>query len=133
MANTMYQDKPLLGSQEEISMVKALGAENEASAKTIAAKVKQIEEPGYIIYDIETDCSFRIEGTDTYLHRPMIIEATKLKVRGAGSYEESFVASFSFDGYNCIEQFCIFLLREKTHRNSTVIAHNGGGYDNKFF
>jgi hypothetical protein len=33
MANTMYQDKPLLGSQEEISMVKALGAENETSSK----------------------------------------------------------------------------------------------------
>ena len=33
MANTMYQDKPLLGSREEISMVKALGAENETSAK----------------------------------------------------------------------------------------------------
>ena len=55
-----------------------------------------------------------------------------MKVRGTGSYEESFVASFSFDGYNCIEQFCNFLFRDKTNRNSTVIAHNGGGYDNKF-
>jgi len=28
MASTMYQDKPLLGSREEISMIKAQGAEN---------------------------------------------------------------------------------------------------------
>ena len=65
MANTMYQDKPLLGSREEISMVKALGADNETSAKTIAANVKHIKEPQYIIYDIETDCSYKIEGADT--------------------------------------------------------------------
>ena len=33
MANTMYQDKPLLGSREEISMVKAQGAEKRNVAK----------------------------------------------------------------------------------------------------
>jgi len=98
-------------------MVQALGTENETSARAIAAKVKQIAEPGYIIYDIETDCNYKIEGADTYLHRPMRIEATKVKVRGTGSYEESFVRSFSFDGYNCIEQFCNFLFRDKTNRN----------------
>ena len=108
-------------------MVKAQGAENETSSKTIDAKVDQIERPEYMFYDIETDCSYQIEGTDKYLHRPMRIEATKMKVRGAGSYEESFVASFSFDGYNCIEQFNNFLVRDKTNRNSTVIAHTGGG------
>jgi len=57
MATTMYQDKPLLGSREEISMVKAQGAENETSSKTIATKVNQIEQPEYMFYDIETDCS----------------------------------------------------------------------------
>ena len=41
-------------------MVEALGAENETSAKPIAAKVNQIKEPQYIIYDIETDCSYKM-------------------------------------------------------------------------
>jgi hypothetical protein len=51
-------------------------------------------------------------------------EATTLKIRGSG-------ACFSFDGYDCINKLCDFLLRDKTNRYSTVIAHNGSGYDNK--
>ena len=59
MANTMYQDKPLLGSLEEISMVEALGAENETSAKPVAATEKQIKEPRYILYAIERTAIIR--------------------------------------------------------------------------
>ena len=61
----------------------------------------------------------------------MRIEATKLKVRGGGSYEESFVASFRFDGYECVDKCCDFLFRDKTNRNSTIIAHSGATYDDK--
>ena len=62
----------------------------------------------------------------------MRIEATTLKKGGSGSYEESLVAWFSFDGYDCINKCCDFLFRGQTHRYSAVIAHNGSGYDNKF-
>ena len=62
----------------------------------------------------------------------MRIEATKLNVRGSGSYEDRVVDSFSFGCHDCINKLCDFIFKDKTNRNSTVIAHNGAGYDNTF-
>ena len=42
---------------------RARGADNEAPPQQISVNVNQLKEPGYIIYDIETDCSYTIEGT----------------------------------------------------------------------
>ena len=106
MANMMYADNPLYGSKEEIELI-------DGTTTNGAEQIDRILHPKYIIYDIETDCSSNIEGTNKYLHRPMRIEATTLKIRGSGSYEESLVASFSFDGYDCINKFCNFLFRKK--------------------
>ena len=60
-------------------------------------------------YDIETGCNSTTEKTNTDSHGPMRIEATNLKVRWSGSYEESVVASFSSDGYTRVEKVCIGL------------------------
>ena len=36
-----------------------------------------------------------------------------------------------FEGYNCRNEFCLWLFSD-ANANSTVIAHNGSGYDYKF-
>jgi hypothetical protein len=36
-----------------------------------------------------------------------------------------------FYGYNCVDDFCEWLFTEE-NRNTTVMAHNGAGYDFKF-
>ena len=62
----------------------------------------------------------------------MKIIAFKLKITGSGSFEESFVEKYTFDGYDCNDKLCSWLFRDKSNRYHTVIAHNGCGYDNKF-
>ena len=124
MGNMMYADTPLYGSKEEITLI-------DATAEDGAGKIERIKHPQYSIFDMETDCSSNIEGTKKYLHTPMRIEATTLEIRGSGSYEESFVDSFSFDGYDGINRCIDFLFEDTTNRNSTVIAHNGAGYDDE--
>ena len=41
------------------------------------------------------------------------------------------IRKFGINGYDCSTKFCDWLFTPE-NRNSTVIAHNGAGYDNKF-
>ena len=87
----------------------------------------------YIFYDIETDTNLNI-GSDKVrklLHRPMHIEVSKIKVAANHKYEDSLKETLSFTGYDCIELFCKWLFTDG-NKNTTVMAYNGSGYDNKF-
>ena len=44
-------------------------------------------------------------------------------------YNECLTDSFGISGYDCCSKFCDWLFTEE-NANSTVIAHNGSGYDN---
>ena len=56
MGNMMYPDTPLYGSKEEIALIDATTANGDEH-------IERILHPKYIIYGIETDCSYNIEGT----------------------------------------------------------------------
>lgn len=88
--------------------------------------VEEILHPKYIIYDFETD-------THTDIHIPNHVEIDILKIDETQShkYENCLINSFGFNGYGCDEKFCDWLFTTE-NSNSTVIAHNGAGYDNKF-
>ena len=45
-------------------------------------------------------------------------------------YEKCLYKSLNINGYGCENKFCDWLFTDK-NRDSTVIAHNGAGYDNK--
>ena len=45
-------------------------------------------------------------------------------------YDKCLSNSFGFNGYDCATQFCDWLFTEE-NRDTTVMAHNGAGYDNK--
>jgi hypothetical protein len=77
--------------------------------------------PRYITYDFETD-------THTLTHKPNHCEVEVLKVHDLHEYQKSLIASHSFSGYGCEHEFCEWLF-QSTNYNSTVIAHNGAGYD----
>ena len=47
------------------------------------------------------------------------------------NYQDCLTKSFGIPGYNCEDKFCDWLFTDE-NINSTVIAHNGSGYDNKF-
>ena len=102
------------GSEEEIAL-----------AKTEQAKAK-ILHPKYIVYDFETD-------THTDIHIPNHVEVDVLQIDDGFThkYENCLVESFGIPGYDCDTKFCDWLFNER-NSNSTVIAHNGAGYDNKF-
>ena len=46
-------------------------------------------------------------------------------------YNKCLKLQFGINGYDCDTKFCNWLFTAN-NRNSTVIAHNGAGYDNKF-
>ena len=46
------------------------------------------------------------------------------------NYDDCLIESFGINGYDCSKKFCDWLFTDAT-RDSTVIAHNGAGYDNK--
>ena len=46
-------------------------------------------------------------------------------------YEDCLRESLGFSGYGCEAKFCDWLFTD-SNEHSTVIAHNGAGYDNKF-
>ena len=88
-------------------------------------KVKDIiKNPKYIIYDFETD-------TLTDIHKPNHVEIDILKIDEGHTYESCLQKNFKINGYGCETEFCDWLFTVK-NRDSTVIAHNGAGYDNKF-
>ena len=90
-------------------------------------RIKEIKEginnTSYIIYDFETD-------THTNTHIPNHVEVS-VKVCEDHSYEKSLVHRTTFEGYGCDDKFCSWLF-DSENMNSTVIAHNGAGYDAKF-
>ena len=46
-------------------------------------------------------------------------------------YDKCLIKSSTFYGYICVDDFCEWLFTEE-NRNTTVMAHNGAGYDFKF-
>jgi len=93
----------------------------------------------YIVYDFETD-------THTLTHKPNHVEIDIIKIEPKSDdktdrakvaslpsheYNDCLVKSLKFEGYSCEDKFCDWLFKPE-HRGTTVFAHNGGGYDNKF-
>jgi len=90
-----------------------------------AAHIRDLHNnPRYVIYDLETD-------THTLTHKPNHCEVEILKTHHTHDYEKSIVGRKTFEGYGCEHAFCEWLFQEE-NENSTVIAHNGAGYDSKF-
>ena len=90
------------------------------------SKKELVQYPRYIIYDFETD-------THTSIHKPNHVEVDVLKIDGelTHSYDNCLIKKFGINGYTCENKFCDWLFTDD-NRNTTVIAHNGAGYDNKF-
>ena len=84
----------------------------------------KIEHQKYIIYDYETD-------VHTCTHKPNHVEAEVLTIGDTHIYNDCLGEQFSYSGYDVVDKFCNWLFTEE-HSNSTVIAHNGAGYDCKF-
>ena len=103
------------------------------------AKKRDIWNPRYIIYDFETDTSsdqvLKPNSDDKYyeIHKPNHVEYDLLQIDEelTHDYENCLIKTSNFSGYNCADEFCEWLFTEDNY-NTTVIAHNGAGYDNKF-
>ena len=86
----------------------------------------------YIVYDFEAD-------THTLTHKPNHVEIDILEISPENNttglpsheYEDCLVKSEKFEGYGCEYKFCDWLFTPE-NSNTTVFAHNGSGYDNKF-
>ena len=108
------------GSEDEI-----LSKMSEVSSMQTRLKVEdKIKHPRYIIFDFETE-------TYTGTHVPNHVEVVKLKVDDTHDYEKSKREWITFGGYGCEDHFCNWLFT-KENSDTTVMAHNGAGYDNKF-
>ena len=83
-----------------------------------------IEHRKYIIYDYECDVHQKT-------HKPNHVEAETLITSKTCKYEDCLGERFSYSGYDVVDKFCNWLFTDK-HSNSTIIAHNGAGYDNRF-
>ena len=59
-------------------------------------------------------------------------EVDVLHVNESYDYDKCLREQRSFDGYNSLDEFCDWLFTEKSHSHSTVLAHNGSGYDFRF-
>jgi hypothetical protein len=66
-------------------------------------------------------------------HIPNHVEVDVLQIDEdlTHDYDKCLINRKSFPGYGCEDAFCDWLFT-KENQNSTVIAHNGGGYDFKF-
>ena len=84
----------------------------------------KIENPRYIKYDFETD-------TSTLTHVPNHVEIAVLQVSDDHDYANSLVDTCFFNGYGCETKVCDCLFTPE-NSSSTVIAHNGAGYETKF-
>jgi DNA polymerase III epsilon subunit-like protein len=87
---------------------------------------QNILNPKYIIYDFETD-------THTDIHKPNHVEVDVLEIdeNQTHDYQDCLLENFGIKGYGCENKFCDWLFSQQ-NAGSTVIAHNGAGYDNKF-
>ena len=109
------------------------GSKEELKNKLVDKKDEKAEEiirshnhPRMIVFDFETD-------THTLTHIPNHCEVDVLEIDEdlTHDYEKCLIKRESFPGYGCEDDFCEWLF-SKDNQNSTVIAHNGSGYDNKF-
>ena len=102
------------------------GSRGEIAEAENKKRKEAIAYPRYIIYDFETD-------TSTGIHKPNHVEIDLLQIdkRRTHSYDSCLQESFNIGGYGCETKFCDWLFTQ-SNRGSTVIAHNGAGYDNKF-
>ena len=109
------------GSKDEI--VEKYEKSKNQTTKVLNKITEQMNNPRYIVYDFETD-------TSTNIHKPNLCEVSVLKVSDDHDFKKSFETSASFEGYDCLENFCNWLF-QKANANSTVFAHNQAGYDGK--
>ena len=115
-----YLDRGICkGSQQEID-------EKYKTLKNPEKIIDQILHQKYVIFDFETD-------THTNTHKPNHVEVDVIQIgeKENHNYDDCLIKSFGFNGYDCARQFCDWLFTD-ANRNTTVIAHNGAGYDNKF-
>ena len=128
------------GGAEEI----AFRTKNVKSEETILKIKNEILYQRYIIFDIETDTSSdrilrnnfdedKSESSSLEIHSPNHLEYDVLQIdeEMTHEYDKCLITSSSFYGYNCVDDFCEWLFTE-ANRNTTVMAHNGAGYDFKF-
>jgi hypothetical protein len=71
------------------------------------------------------------EDGSVSLHQVMHVEADIIKVADSHVYAESLTSTISFSGYGCQNDVCNWFV-DKANKDSTIMAHNGTGYDNKF-
>jgi G:T-mismatch repair DNA endonuclease (very short patch repair protein) len=126
--------KPIEGSREEVEMkleawekrqTSLQKAPTKGDVKTMRKQIQNtINRPRYIVWDAETD-------THTGTHKPNLIVVNVLQVAPSHEYSDSLLQEIIFEGYTCCDDFCKWLF-SKENANSTVIAHNGSGYDYKF-
>ncbi len=133
--NTNIINKRKVDKRTETKMVKELGhyltkkftkgssQEYEQSNDKFKEHIKY---PRYIIYDFETD-------TDTSTHKPNHVEVDVLRLDEdlTHQYDKCLIKTFGINGYDCENKFCDWLFTDE-NSNTTVMAHNGAGYDNKF-
>jgi hypothetical protein len=89
------------GSKEEIEM--RIEASKDKSDEKQLQITKSINNPKYIIYDFEAD-------TSTGVHKPNLCIVNVLEIDDAHNYEKSLISSHIFEGYNCLQDFCLWLL-----------------------
>jgi hypothetical protein len=116
------------------------GSDEEIKHKSETTKIPleiiedNIKHPTCISFDFETDTSKKLkEDGSVLLHQVMHVEADIIKVsyNHIYIYEDSLINTFSFTGYDCCNDSCKWLF-SKDNKDSTIMAHNGAGYDNKF-
>jgi hypothetical protein len=125
------------GSKQEIEDIEGRYKKKEQ----IEEKTDELLHPRIIIYDIESGqgCDEEKEiknGKETIVrhkHEANHLEVDVLQIDEelTHEYETCLIDTVAFNGYSCIHEFCGWLFSEK-NRHSTVIAHNGAGYDHKF-
>ena len=117
----------LKGSQHEINNKIFM-----SNKKNVDEIIEKIKNPKYIIFDFETDTNKKIDDIGAMLlHQVMHVEVDVLEVSDNNKYEDSLIENKSFTGYDSLGEFCEWLFT-KNNLDSTVMAHNGAGYDNKF-
>jgi hypothetical protein len=80
----------------------------------------------FIIYDIETDTH-----TDTHKCDHVEVDVLEIDQNLTHDYNKCLQVQFGFNGYYCENQICDWLFTANNIK-STVIAHNGAGYENTF-
>ena len=118
----------MLGGQQELDAwvnQTTLSYNGPPSAQSIAGKQLSMHTSRYIVYDFEADASTNTHELDHF-------EVDILRGNDCYEYDKCLLYTHSFDGYNTLDRFCDWLFTDKSHCNSTVLAHNGSGYDFRF-